>query len=376
VFKKIVMVVILALLVLMLLPVQNVSAQGGDAAKMGSLSVDSIPSQQAVGGAVKIRVKFNVYGGCCYNLYSYDVKPRIEFPPEFTLLTGPEPESYGEITGLSGGEAVTRTFSWTGSFSKAGTYHLEAYVDSDNSGTIVGDGEVTIVSGPAISHPVFFPPQPDSQEDLQVSVDVYSPIRGINVTEVKMYQFISSDDFKDLKADGEILKVNHSGGPRVYRGEEKTLDWSEQYQDRYVAQYEPFDEEKYFYFWYVAKDSEGLVVTSAVNKVEVKDIAKSHSRVRVVFFSFIIVSLAGMISIVLLLLNAENRHKKSKTKLLRLGSSGNIDYMKQKDKPKPVKPQIVYAAFIIILIIAIIFLIYAIKFDGFEIMLQFIKEGK
>jgi hypothetical protein len=373
---RLLILLLVGILVLAIVPVMNSSAQGGDAAKMDSLTLSSIPPQQSVGGELEFRVNFNVYGGCCYHLWVYNAVPEVDFPPEFQLISGPSPETMEEIDGLPGGEPCPQHFSWKGIFSKAGTYKIAARVVSDNSGIIEGVGEITILSGPAISMPITYPSTPDSNKELQISVDIISPTLGVDVTSVKMYQLISDEPYDDAKAELDMLTVFSGGYSRTFPGTEKELQRSEKYPNTYVAIYPAFKENKYVYYWYVAKDSDGMVITSSVNEAKVTDIQGTYNKVTTVFLSFIVSCIVGIFLIIFVHMKVERRRVRDKTKLYRLGSAGNAEYLSKKDTPKPARPVLYYVVFALLLIIAIAFIYYAHTNGGLAEISQFIRDGK
>jgi len=373
---KLLLILIVGILILTLFPLQTVSAQGGDAAKLDSLSVVSIPPTQSAGGEVEIRVKFNVYGGCCYHLWVYDAYPEVDFPPEFVIYTGPEPEMMEEIDGLPGGEPCPKYFSWTGTFTTPGTYKITAKIVSDNSGTIEGESVINVLSGPAISAPKLFPSLPDTAKELQISMDVISPSFGVDVTSVKMYQLISDKKYDNAEANLSMLTVYDGDYSRTFPGTEKELQRSEKYPNTYKAVYPPFKEKKYIYYWIVAEDSEGMVVSSSVNEAKIQDIQGTYTKLRVVFFSFLLITLLGIFLIIFIHMKMEKRQVKDKTRLYRLGSNGNVEYMKQKDRPRPNKTNLRYVVFIVLSILAILIIIYAYRNGGIDSILQFIQDGK
>jgi hypothetical protein len=376
--KTTVLVTVLIILALLLILIPaNASASEGDAATLDDrITVQAFPAQQAIGGEVEIRVNFNIFGGCCYHLYTYDVVPVIDFPEEIVVLDGPTPERIDEIDGLPGGEPVPNKFSWTVVGTTEGDYVLKVRVETGNSGSVEGEGFLKITAGAVITTPVVFPTKPETDRDTTVSFDVYSSTQGIDVEEVSFFYMIFDEADMNLTPEGPKVTVNDDGLIKMTNGNKLQLTTSASDPTEYRVTLPSQDSETYIYFWVYARDSTGYEVTTPVNEVKITDFDKANTVVRSVFASLVILSIIGIFLIVLVYTLAEKRKVRDKTKLYRLGSSGNTEFMDEEDLPKETRPVILYIVIILAIAIAVALIVMSFYTGSFDEIITHLREGK
>jgi len=374
--KKAATLLMIALLMMTLIPLFTGNAQAGESAKLDRVEVSASPPQQGAGGEIEVTATVYIYGGCCYHLYTYDLTATADFPEEVEILNGPSPKIYKEVDGLPGGEPVTRKFTWTVRCFEEGVFPLKVVVDTENSGSVSGQCDIMITKGAVISVPQLYPSKAETGRHLHMKFKAYSPIEAFEVTEVRMYYYFSSQQLTNLSANNSVLTIESGGELNTITGTELTLTPSTLEENIYTTTIPAIDKEGYFYYWIYAVDTEDMRVTTAVYESQLTDYEKANSVVRYVFIALIVFAIVGIILIVLLHAYTGKRQVRDKTKLYRLGSMGNTEFMEETDRPKDPKPVLLYVVIALIVLIAIGFIIYSFYTGSYDEIVTHLREGK
>lgn len=355
----------------------SASAAAGDAAKLDKVEVKSIPPQQAADAPVEVQAEFYIYGGCCYHLYTYDVRVQWQFPPEIEVLSGPTPEKYDMIDGMPGGVPVINRFSWIVKCSEEGEYELKVNITTGNSGSVEGIGKLKITKGPAISMPSLSPSKPETNQEIYTEFEVYSPTEGVNVTKVQMFYVISNNEYVNLTVNGSrYMILGEDGILRTYGATELAVRNNATEPTTYRATFPKMKTEGFVYYWIYAEDSAGFKVTSQANKEKVTDMEKARSILSYVTISFFVLLVVGTFMIVFLFLKLEKGKVRDKAKLYRLGSIGGTEFMDSKDKPKDEHPNRIYMVIGVFILICLVLIVFMITTGSFTELVSHLRAGK
>ena len=371
-------VMIICLFAVSFIP-SNVSASGGDAAKLDKVEVSCDPPQQGLGGEVEVTAKVHVYGGCCYHLYSYNVRPVAEFPEQVTVISGPSPTVIDEIDGLPGGVPTTKDFTWTVKSDVDGDFDIKIRIDTDNCGSVEGECVLKYTKGAKITSPTLFPQNPVVGEDLQINFNAEPTLPGVTLETLTLYYLISQEELEVVEANQTDLVVLENGAEKRLAGTGVEVERDQFDETLYKAKIKKLGKEGNLYFWILALDSKGETSTSAHYQTEVINQDEIYLAKNIVFVVLIVVLIIGVILISFVNRYRINKAVRDKTKLYRLGSQGNTEFMDEDDRKKvesPRWPHLLMVVLIILAVLAIVLIVFSAFNGSFGELITHLREGK
>jgi hypothetical protein len=359
-----------------------ISSAGGQDATFDSIEVTAVPSVQGVGGEIKLEVKANFFGGCCYHLFAFDVKAELTVPENVQILST-LPESIKTVDAAPGGMATSKNFKWTVTSDTPGSYHLEIKVSTSNCGLQSSTYQIIFVEGASISEPTIFPSEPSIDEPVTFSAMVRSGNELIEIERTTLFLWKDTKDYPrvDLFADfnqlfyiegddGINLNTNTSGLNNISIG--KFLGYGIQldmqnvkYTNVWSVQFDEIDREENLYYWFNVETSDGKSITTEVFQQEIIDYEKKTQMLNSTIWSTLIIVVIGFVLILALTWHYIDKATKrvNKPGIFILGSnifsrplSGektNVDYT----SPDRLR-NIVVILFVVIMLILIIISIY------------------
>jgi hypothetical protein len=301
---------IILMSVILLSSLTNVSAGDTDAT-FDSITPTASPPVQGIGGEVRIEVSAKFYGGCCYHLFAYDVKPELITPNKVQII-GSSPKKVDSLDAVPGGKSSDVNFKWTVIGLEAGTYDLKVKVNTSNCGSKESVVKITIIEGASVSNPSIFPSQPSVGEPITISVDVSSGSKFVDVDKSIIYFWGSPEDYSgdELIADGNklyLITENIDQNDTLINIEnisKRLLGHGKSYQmnnvdlsDTWRLRFDGFEKEENTYYWVYVETSNGKNITSYVYKETIEDLEKKYQMLDYTIYTTLIVLIIGTILI-------------------------------------------------------------------------------
>ena len=117
-------------------------------------------------------------------------------------------------------------------------------------------------------------------------------------------------------------------------------------------------------------------MTSQANKEQVTDMEKARSILSYVSISFFVLLVVGIFLIVFLFLKLEKGKVRDRSKLFRLGSVGNTEFMSSKDRPTEQHPYRIYVVIGVFIAICAVLIVFSISTGSFTELVSHLRAGK
>jgi hypothetical protein len=202
-------------------------------------------------------------------------------------------------------------------------------------------------------------------------------MEGTAVTVVELYYTVSTTDYKNITTNRDKFTVNHGGIIKTESGTRLEISNSSIQTSTYRGMFPKLDSGGYLYFWIYAEDSAGFKrTTNPPFQAKIIDIDRSYSLLRIISISFVLLTALGIVLIMIFFTKVQNSKVRDKTRLYRVGSLGNTEFMSEKDKPKEPNPHLIYIVIGVIVAVCIALIIISFATGSYMDIVTHLKEGK
>lgn len=370
--------ILIGILIITMFPTffsQNVIAQGDDAL-MGEISITAEPDSQGAGGPITIVVDIPFYGGCCYPLWAYEVSASLNLPEYVSLAEGPIPAKYDEIEAKAGGEADYYYFKWTVKSMVPGRYNVSVTVTTENCGIAEGIVGFAITEGCVMSIPEIYPELAPTNREINLKLEAMSPIEGITIENVNLFYFIGNEELNIAKTKNEVILYEGGGSDTgkyipMNRNENEDYLWETVIPGQSST--------CYLYYWVVATDSQGNITTSPAYSLKIEDLDQASLMVNLAFWLSILFTIIGLLIIVVSIMILKRRAlERNKDGVHIIGSEEGPSYGSETDQDtlwRKKKKRIRAIAFIALIIITAIFIVWTITSNLYDDLIYIVEGG-
>ncbi len=227
-----------------------------------------------------------------------------------------------------------------------------------------------------MSIPEVYPESAPTNREVNLKLEAMSPIEGVSIEEVNLFYIISDKELSITKPKNDIIHFKDGSSDTgthipMHPNENEEYTWETVIPGQGST--------AFLYYWIVARDSQGNTTTSPAYLLKIEDLTQASLMVNLAFWLSIFLTIIGMLLVFGYIKFLRRRaFKQNKNRPQIMGSEESSNWGSETEQDvlwRKKKKRIRTIAFIALIIITAIFIVWMITSNLYDELVYIVEGG-